>query len=505
MKRVLRGTVIGVVALVILLCGLYLILGMYYMVGFPCFTWINGVYCTGKTVYEVNQELVGDNPYDGIAVIDKSGARLFVSAKDAGMSIDYTQALEEVFYNRNSFAWGAYVFDNLSRQYDPVISIDRDKVDNIISSWEIFIDPSDFECSIVRTADGYSLENTSVSVPDRDVITKRVYDAMCQRQPVIDLAAFDNCYREFDLRSGSEDKIALFHNLDKLQHINVDYHLGDEVISLTGGRFCDFILTGKDLNEALGEEQDRRKPGSGLFIIGGRETSFPAKEDLSVVEGILVTKDYEPIISESRMYAFFKDITDRYDTSWMLDNYRKGLGETVIVNGSQRGDGTIFDVNAEFNYLKTELLKGEEPESERAFELSRNAKAYNAKNVLGQTYIEVNMDKQMLYYYVDGELSMDMPVVTGNINRSRGTPSGIYPVYNKRYHTYLRGVDYVSYVNYWLGVNKGVGIHDATWRKKFGEEIYKSDGSHGCINCPLGSVEALWDVVEIGTPVILYY
>ena len=127
MKRVLRGTVIGVVALVILLCGLYLILGMYYMVGFPCFTWINGVYCTGKTVYEVNQELVSDTPYDGIAVIDKSGARLFVSAKDAGMSIDYTQALEEVFYNRNSFAWGAYVFDNLSRQYDPVIAIDRER------------------------------------------------------------------------------------------------------------------------------------------------------------------------------------------------------------------------------------------------------------------------------------------------------------------------------------------------------------------------------------------
>ncbi|MBP3825785.1 MAG: L,D-transpeptidase, partial [Butyrivibrio sp.] len=72
-------------------------------------------------------------------------------------------------------------------------------------------------------------------------------------------------------------------------------------------------------------------------------------------------------------------------------------------------------------------------------------------------------------------------------------------------HTYLRGVDYVSYVNYWLGVNKGVGIHDANWRSKFGEEIYKSDGSHGCINCPYDSVEVLWDVVDIGTPVILYY
>ena len=53
---------------------------------------------------------------------------------------------------------------------------------------------------------------------------------------------------------------------------------------------------------------------------------------------------------------------------------------------------------------------------------------------------------------------MDMPVVTGNINRGRGTPTGFFEVYNKRYHTNLVGVDYVSYVNYWLGVIKGLAF-----------------------------------------------
>ena len=100
---------------------------------------------------------------------------------------------------------------------------------------------------------------------------------------------------------------------------------------------------------------------------------------------------------------------------------------------------------------------------------------------------------------------MNMPIVTGNVNRGRGTPTGIFPVYNKRYHTYLRGVDYVSYVNYWLGVNKGVGIHDANWRSEFGSDIYKRDGSHGCINCPEEKVSKLWEVVDVGTPVVLYY
>jgi hypothetical protein len=291
-----------------------------------------------------------------------------------------------------------------------------------------------------------------------------------------------------------------------VQNLNIDYVVGDQVISLGSGKVSDFILTQADVYEASSEEVNPKNPGQGLFIISGEEKEFPDRSDLVVVEGILSTKDtYEPIISESKMYAFFKDISDKYDTSWMLEQYREGLGETVIVNDSRKGDGTIFDIDSEFAYLKDEMLLGENPGGQRDFVLTKNAKVYNASEDLGETYIEINMGDQMLYYYVDGQLSMDMPVVTGNINRSRGTPTGIYPVYNKRYHTYLRGDDYVSYVNYWLGVHKGVGIHDATWRNKFGEEIYKSDGSHGCINCPLSNVEVLWDVVEVGTPVILYY
>ncbi len=505
MKKAFRVSMIAVIALVILLGIGYCLLGVYYMDGFPCFTWINGVYCTGKTVYEVNDELCAQHPYDGVAVMDKSGARLFVSASDVGMTVDYTDSLNEVFSNRNSFAWGAYVFRNLTANYDPSISVDRERLSETISDWEIFVDPSDFKCSIERGPDGYTLENAFISIPDRDKIVDKVYSAMYHMDPVLDLGKSDEVYRNFDLRSGSEDKIALFHKIDRIQNINIDYAVGDEVIRLDKGKMCDFILTRSDLGAAQAEEFDSKIPGQGLFIIGGEERELPDPAELKIIEGILSTNDYEPVISESRMYAFFKNISDKYDTSWMMEKYREGEGRTVIVNESRKGDGKIFDIDAEFAYLKDEIVTGDYPESHRDFVLSKDAVVYDAGKDLGQTYIEINMGDQMLYYYVDGQLSMDMPVVTGNINRSRGTPTGIFPVYNKRYHTYLRGADYVSYVNYWLGVNKGVGIHDATWRSKFGEEIYKSDGSHGCINCPLSSVEVLWDVVEVGTPVILYY
>ena len=56
-----------------------------------------------------------------------------------------------------------------------------------------------------------------------------------------------------------------------------------------------------------------------------------------------------------------------------------------------------------------------------------------------------------------------------------------------------------------MAVDGHIGIHDASWRKEFGREIYLTDGSHGCINTPLEKVRELYDMVEIGTPVIMFY
>jgi len=36
-------------------------------------------------------------------------------------------------------------------------------------------------------------------------------------------------------------------------------------------------------------------------------------------------------------------------------------------------------------------------------------------------------------------------------------------------------------------------------------EIYKKDGSHGCINLPLEAAEKLYGMIEVGVPVVMYY
>ena len=58
---------IGVLFLLFLCVG-YLLIAFYYRNSFSFNTWINGVYCTGKTVEEVNTELLAKTEYHQITI-----------------------------------------------------------------------------------------------------------------------------------------------------------------------------------------------------------------------------------------------------------------------------------------------------------------------------------------------------------------------------------------------------------------------------------------------------
>lgn len=52
--------------------------------------------------------------------------------------------------------------------------------------------------------------------------------------------------------------------------------------------------------------------------------------------------------------------------------------------------------------------------------------------------------------------------------------------------------------------NNSIGLHDASWRKSYGGEIYKTNGSHGCVNLPKEAAYQLYDMVNVGTSVIVH-
>ena len=131
---------------------------------------------------------------------------------------------------------------------------------------------------------------------------------------------------------------------------------------------------------------------------------------------------------------------------------------------------------------------------------------------LGTTYLEINITKQHLWFVKDGSVVLESDFVSGKeSDPTRLTPSGTYYIYNKERNRVLRGTkqpngkyEYESPVSYWMPFNKGIGLHDASWRSTFGRDIYINSGSHGCINLPTGFAGSLYSQIYVNLPVVVY-
>lgn len=118
------------------------------------------------------------------------------------------------------------------------------------------------------------------------------------------------------------------------------------------------------------------------------------------------------------------------------------------------------------------------------------------------TYVDVDIENQTVTFVQDGVPILSTPCVTGDLSQNRGTPTGIYAVYGHVRGKWLTGPTWHSWVEYWMPFTKGgCGLHDANWRSKFGGEIYKTAGSHGCVNLPPEIAAQFFELAQIGTVV----
>ncbi len=135
--------------------------------------------------------------------------------------------------------------------------------------------------------------------------------------------------------------------------------------------------------------------------------------------------------------------------------------------------------------------------------------ATRATNDIGTSYVEVDITNQKVYLYVKGECILTSDCVTGLASDSdRATPSwGVWALSYKKSPATLGTLEvqgYSSDVTYWMPFNGGVGLHDASWRSSFGGSIYKTNGSHGCINLPLSAAKTIYENISAGWPIIVY-
>lgn len=127
---------------------------------------------------------------------------------------------------------------------------------------------------------------------------------------------------------------------------------------------------------------------------------------------------------------------------------------------------------------------------------------------IGDTYVEVDKENQHEWYYENGKLVLETPIVTGKPGQD--TPAGNFFVWIKQRNTTLRGKNddgskYASPVSYWMPIDyTGVGLHDSPWQPKYGGDWWKLHGSHGCVNTPPKVMAEVYEKVKEGTPVIVF-
>ncbi len=205
-------------------------------------------------------------------------------------------------------------------------------------------------------------------------------------------------------------------------------------------------------------------------------------------------------VDSGKVSAYVKELADKYNTNHKSKTLKTSYGKTVTIKGGSYG----WKINqaAEADELAA-LIRSGESQSGREPVYSQKAASHGA-NDYGDTYVEINLTAQHLFFYKNGSLLVESDFVSGNLSKGWGTPAGSFPLTYKQRDAVLKGENYRTPVDYWMPFNGGIGMHDAKWRSSFGSTIYKTGGSHGCINLPHSAAKKIFENISAGMPVLCY-
>ena len=452
----------------ILLAAGYFALMQYYKVNIPYGTWINDMYCTGYTYDEVAEQLASQ--YDKVVkleVTDCDDKKHIITLERDLYTISYEEPMKKAISEFGAMG----LFTEKSIYVEPVITIDRDKWEAYAQSLELFsIEKIQLisRMMIVENDNGFELTDAFANFLDREKAIQVVADAMEAGKEHISFVE-EGCYYTPPHDEADKAVIAEFEALQAFcSKITMPITIqGKTVYTVDASVVKDWIL--KDLD--------------GTYAYGKG--------------GVL-------LLDETKVKAYSQYISDEVTTYWGKPwQFTTHDGEVIEVKAGNYGR------KLKVSNLYNALLNAFQTGSSDAYELEFTFYPESAREVeygggYGDSYVEVDIEGQHVYVYIDGELVLDSPCVTGDVQRNRLTPTGVFYIEYKQRNRTLRGEDYATPVSYWMHFYNHCGFHDANWRRKFGEDIYINDGSHGCVNMPPAKAKEMYELVYKGMPVIVY-
>jgi hypothetical protein len=453
-KKIVRGRTLWIfIPLVV-----YLGISIYFMNHFYFGSIVNSINVSGKNVEEVKKLMTAELQKYSLTLKGRDGITEQIKPEDIGLKYNLEGKIENFKGTQNPFNWISTIFS--SEDYKTAVDISYDekllkeKIDklsyfkssNIIEPQNAYIEYKGNSYVIVDEVMGNKVK--------KDILYYGIKAALINSEPLLDLEAA-NSYENPKYTSKSKKIIEVSDTLNKYISTKIIHDFGD------------------------------------------REKIL---DDSTINKWITVDKDYKITINEKKIREYVYKLSNKYDTLGKTRSFLTSSGNTIAIGG---GDyGWAISITNETKEIISAIKEGKAVTKEAAYyrtALSRNT------NDIGDTYLEVDMTKQHIWYYKNGTLIAHGDVVTGKLRNNSKTPEGIYILKYKQKNAILKGEDYASPVDYWMPFNGNIGLHDAPWRAKFGGEIYKTNGSHGCVNAPPNLAKTVFNNIDAGTPVVCFY
>lgn len=456
-KKILLAVMIG---MIFVIACVYLAVSFFFKSHFYSGTSINGLDCSRMTVEEVKYTLQENVLKYKLVMTERGGTTEEITASQLGMTYVDDQSVEKLMEEQNPFAWILSISQDKSYEMSANTTYDQGVIDGILDGLACFQ-----EANITAPTDAY-IEETDAGfqiVPEnqgnqleRERVKEAVLNAINVGQTAMNL-------EELDLYT-------------KPGKLSTDEAMNTEVQQLNSWTAAQITYDFVDSQYTLGRNQIR---------------PWLVKND---------TGSYT--LDTSQVAAWVEQMAYETDTFGLAHEFTTSLGEKITLAAG--GDyGWYMNQDKTTEALVEAIKAGQTATLEPIYIYEGRDRS---KNDIGDTYVEICITSQTMWCYKDGKLVSKTPVVTGDEPSGFATPSGsVWAIDGKKPDAKFRLFDVT--VKYWLPFNGDCGIHDSTWRgdSEYGGSTYLGNGSHGCINTPLGEAAKIFDAVEIGDPVIVYY
>ena len=447
-----------IIAASILACilGVYLLMALYFNSHFFFRTSINSVSISGKSNKSA-QELMANKANEYVLTLEERNDKTeTISGEAINLKYDFTEAINNILDEQNPFLWIASIFQHKNYDVSEGVSYDESLLNQAIGNLEALNESN--VTNPVNASLNYA--NGEYEIVKEDIGNKVKIDKLNSK---------------------------IFNNI---QNVNSILNLDDE------GCYENPTYTSKS------KAVTKAKKTADKYV--NAKVTLNINESSEVIDGSMINQwitiddDFNVSLNEDSIREYVNQLGDKYDNIGSTRTFTRWSGETIKISTTP---GIYYlDRDTAIADITSAIEGGGTDTKELTFKTPKATDEY----VLN-TFVEVDLTNQTVIYYKNGEVITQGDVVTGNVSQGHSTPAGVYKLDWKAKDYVLRGDGYASPVSFWMPFNGGIGLHDASWRSSFGGSIYKTNGSHGCVNMPYSVAKAIYENIEDYTTIICRY